>query len=82
MSATPLTDAEIEKTCLALDLCIRLAEETAPKRLHSETRMGLSRMVAEFKAARQEIARRDALPPRMVPGIIRPVYPIQESDYE
>lgn len=36
----------------------------------------------ELKAARHEIARLEALPPRIVPGVIRPVYPINEEDYE
>ncbi len=35
----------------------------------------------ELKAAREEIARWEALPPRITEAVIRPVFPIQESDY-
>ncbi len=35
----------------------------------------------ELKALRQEIARWEALPPRITGTVIRPVFPIQESDY-
>ncbi len=41
----------------------------------------LDRLCREHKEAQEEIARLKALPPRMVPGIIRPAYAIQESDY-
>lgn len=40
----------------------------------------LANWLRELKAARKEIARWEALPPRMTEAVIRPVYPISDTE--
>lgn len=51
-----MTDERLAKLHIALELCIRLSEESEPTSTYSVTRKGLGDVFAELKASRQEIA--------------------------